>query len=172
MRGPSPPRTPCGAADRFRDLENYHGDHRNSRNVHGRQRRRSGNGLARYDLNKYVMHMSKRTPDTVFTPRAAHVNPNMYVHRPKFETRLVDLFGGNKYIVIHGESGNGKTWLYKRVFSQQGVHYDVVNLGSIASAGSIEGIFQQKLGELGHADRTSEDSNTIAGIRPFGSGVE
>ncbi len=116
--------------------------------------------------------MPKRSPEKVFTPRAAHVNASMYVQRPKFEERLRDLFVGSKYIIIHGESGNGKTWLYKRVFAQAGIHYDVVNLGQIASAGSLDEVFRQRLGEMGHADRTTEDSNTTFGARPFGTGVE
>lgn len=116
--------------------------------------------------------MAKRSPETVFTPRAARVNASMYVNRPKFEERLNDLFVGSKYIVIHGESGNGKTWLYKRVFSDAGIHFEVVNLGQVASAGSMSEAFRQKLGEMGHADKTGEDSNTVFGARPFNTGVE
>ena len=116
--------------------------------------------------------MAKRSPETVFTPRAARVNASMYVDRPQFEQRLNDLFVGSKYVVIHGESGNGKTWLYKKVFSERNVHYEVVNLGQVATAGSLDGAFQQKLGELGHSDKTGEDSNTIAGARPWNTGIE
>ena len=32
--------------------------------------------------------------------------------------------------------------------------------------------FRQKLGELGYADKTSEDSNTVFGARPFNTGIE
>lgn len=45
-----------------------------------------------------------KQPYEVFTPRAAHANDTMYVHRPKLEEHLIDAIGSSKYIVIHGES--------------------------------------------------------------------
>ena len=54
-------------------------------------------------------------PNDVFTPRARDINENMYVDRPDLERRLVDALKGDKYVIVHGERGNGKTWLYKRV---------------------------------------------------------
>jgi hypothetical protein len=115
--------------------------------------------------------MTKR-PEEVFTPRAARVNATMYVERLKLENRLIDAFHGSKYIVIHGESGNGKTWLYKKVFSENSIHYDVVNLGQIANAKSLEVLFEQKLGELGYQNRLSEESNSSLGLKPYGVGVD
>ena len=90
--------------------------------------------------------MPKISPDKVFTPRAPQVNDRMYVQRPKLEQRLIDAFNANKYIVIHGESGNGKTWLYKKVFAENEIHVDVLNLGQATSTGSLEEAFKQKLG--------------------------
>ncbi|GIX19851.1 MAG: hypothetical protein KatS3mg120_1527 [Erythrobacter sp.] len=65
-----------------------------------------------------------KEPSEVFTPRAATVNNSMYIPRPKLEERLLDALDSNKYIVIHGESGNGKTWLYKRVFAEKGIYFE------------------------------------------------
>ena len=58
-------------------------------------------------------------PDTVFTPRSAEVNEKMYVSRERQEEALKKAVGGSKNIIIHGESGCGKSWLYKKVFSEE-----------------------------------------------------
>ncbi|WP_303759054.1 AAA family ATPase, partial [Sphingobium yanoikuyae] len=115
---------------------------------------------------------SQKRPSEVFTPRAATVNTSMYVRRPLLEQRLIDAFDSNKYIVIHGESGNGKTWLYKRVFSENEIHYEVVNLSSVASAGSIEGALLQKLGSVGFQLKTKSETTSTAGARPMGFGID
>ena len=116
--------------------------------------------------------MSKIAPDQVFTPRAPQVNDRMYVQRSKLEQRLIDAFNANKYIVIHGESGNGKTWLYKKVFAENDIHVDVLNLGQAAATGSLESAFNQKLGEWGRSATTLQETNTSGGFKPAGIGVD
>ncbi|RZT56972.1 AAA domain-containing protein [Sphingomonas sp. BK036] len=118
------------------------------------------------------MAVANKKPTDVFTPRAAQVNDSMYVHRPKLEERLIDAIDSNKYIVIHGESGNGKTWLYKRVFAANNIHYDVVNLSNALVAGSLDAAFRQKLGEMGYSQMVTQETNTTVGIRPMGMGAE
>jgi hypothetical protein len=114
----------------------------------------------------------RKKPGEVFTPRAATVNESMYVRRPKLEERLIDAIDANKYIVIHGESGNGKTWLYKRVFDEADVHFDTVNLSTVINAGSLEGAFRQKLGEFGYAEKASQETHSSVGAKPFNVGIE
>ena len=41
-----------------------------------------------------------------------------------------------KHVVIHGESGCGKSWMYKRVFLEDNVLFQVINLGRASSSGS------------------------------------
>lgn len=113
-----------------------------------------------------------KRPSDVFTPRAAVVNAAMYVRRPKLEERLIDAIDSNKYIVIHGESGNGKTWLYKQVFRENEVHFEVVNLAQTKIAGSIEGALRQKLGELGYRQTQTTETVSKAGARPMGIGID
>ncbi|MGN6594327.1 AAA family ATPase [Sphingopyxis terrae] len=115
---------------------------------------------------------NKKRPSEVFTPRAAQVNASMYVRRPLLEERLIDAFDSNKYIVVHGESGNGKTWLYKRVFAENDIHFDVVNLSSVASAGSIEGALLQKLASIGFRVQSKTETTSTAGVRPWNVGVD
>jgi predicted ATPase len=79
-----------------------------------------------------------KQPEEVFTPRANKVNIDMYVARDRLERRLVNALKSKRYIVIHGESGNGKTWLYKKVFDQIGCHFEVINLANFHQYGSIE----------------------------------
>lgn len=116
--------------------------------------------------------MASRNPNSVFTPRAAQVNDRMYVPRPELERRLRQAMASNKYVVIHGESGNGKTWLYKKVFQESGIHFDVINLGSVLTAGSLEAAFSQKLGEWGYSQTAAQETNSSAGFKPGGMGVD
>lgn len=55
----------------------------------------------------------------VFTPRRAEVNLKMYVNRPFYEKALIRSIEGSLHTIISGESGNGKSWLYKKVALDQ-----------------------------------------------------
>ncbi len=96
----------------------------------------------------------------------------MYVRRAELETRLIDAFPSNKFIVIHGESGNGKTWLFKKVFADHDIFYEVVNLGNASGAESLDRAFTVKLGEWGSKQKSSEGTASSAGAKPMGMGVE
>lgn len=111
-------------------------------------------------------------PEEVFTPRASEINTLMYVSRPTLERRLMEGLRGNKFIVVHGESGNGKTWLYKRVFAQQGVYVQVLNLANVITLGSFPAAFEAKLGELGHEVVQTKGVEISTGIRPMGVGAD
>lgn len=111
--------------------------------------------------------LAAKKPSDVFTPRAAQVNDAMYVHRPKLEERLIDAIDSSKYIVIHGESGNGKTWLYKRVFSANDIHYDIINLAQVVVTGSLDAAFREKLGDMGYSQLTVQETNTTVGFKPI-----
>lgn len=114
----------------------------------------------------------KKAPHEVFTPKSFEVNNSMYVRRVELETRLIDAFPSNKFIVIHGESGNGKTWLFKKVFADQGIHYEVVNLGNASGADSLDKAFAVKLGEWGSKQKTSEGTASGATAKPMGIGID
>lgn len=64
---------------------------------------------------------SKRADvNRVFTPRRMDVNPEIYVPRTELETALRRAIAGAMHVVIYGESGSGKSWLYKKVLSELG----------------------------------------------------
>lgn len=109
--------------------------------------------------------MNKR-PAEVFTPRSAKVNDRMYVERPELEKRLRDALRGTQHILIHGESGSGKSWLYKRVLATDQVKYEGINLANASSFGSLRDAFKDAVERTGHSQRTSF-TNTKQGAVDF-----
>lgn len=81
--------------------------------------------------------MTKVRPEEVFTPRSSEVNRTMYVRRPGLEKQLERAVRGSKHILIHGESGSGKSWLYKQHFGEHEVTYVVANLANASRLGSV-----------------------------------
>lgn len=114
----------------------------------------------------------KTAPEKVFTPRAADINERMYVQRPYLEDRVDRALKSTKYFIIHGESGNGKTWLYKKVFHDKSVYYQVINLSAADAAGSLAGAIVNKLGEMGVEVTVGTQSGFSAGAKPWGVGAE
>jgi Cdc6-like AAA superfamily ATPase len=116
------------------------------------------------------MILGRVQPNEVFTPRSREINERMYVDRPELEERLEDALGGDKYIIVHGESGNGKTWLFKRVLARKKVPFEVVNLANAVLHGSLLGAFQSKIAELGVERDTGRTEELDFGFRPGGIG--
>lgn len=79
----------------------------------------------------------RKEPFEIFTPRQSEVNTGMYVSRPQLEKELKREIQGTKHIIIHGESGSGKSWLYKKVLKDMDIKYDIVNLANAVRHGSI-----------------------------------
>ena len=109
-------------------------------------------------------------PTDVFTPRKADLNRQMYIERPILEEKLLSALDGDKYLIIHGESGNGKTWLYKKIFLDKNISYTVINLGSANVAGDVIDVIKQKLGELEHKDVDSREVTVTGQIGFMGTG--
>jgi ABC-type lipoprotein export system ATPase subunit len=64
--------------------------------------------------------MQKRPEiDEVFKPRNHEVNDRIYVHRPDLEKSLELGLSGSLHTVIYGESGSGKSWLYKKYSNRE-----------------------------------------------------
>lgn len=113
-------------------------------------------------------------PEEVFTPRAPNVHEKMYVDRSELEGRLAELIQGSKHIIIHGESGNGKSWLYKRVLSDKKTPYSVVNLANAVRFGTVDAAIKDKINKSsGSEQRLAEIvHNHNGGAKPFGVGAE
>ena len=73
----------------------------------------------------------------VFTPRRAEVNTDMYISRPQLEKELARSVEGSLHTIISGESGNGKSWLYKKVSLDRNWKVFHGNFSNAARNGSL-----------------------------------
>lgn len=73
----------------------------------------------------------------VFTPRRSEVNEAMYVSRPDLEEYLKQALKRDMHTLIFGESGNGKSWLYKKVLAELGLPFVVANCANASRVSSI-----------------------------------
>lgn len=118
------------------------------------------------DLLEMARNPKLRDPATVFTPRGEKVT-EMYVSRAGLEETLERAIRQPKHIVIHGESGCGKSWLYKKVFAKSGVRHCTVNLGGIHSAGSLRALLESTLArykaiaQVGYSEEKSAAVNAV-----------
>lgn len=80
--------------------------------------------------------MKKKIGD-VFTPRRANVNHAMYVPRPELEKELRRGLSGSQHLLLYGESGNGKSWLYKNLFEVDSVFSVAANCGNASRQKSL-----------------------------------
>jgi hypothetical protein len=90
----------------------------------------------------------------------------MYVQRPDLELALRRALAGTKNIVLSGESGNGKTWLYKRVFSANDVHYETVNLANASLKGGLQEAFHDKVDRRGGETKTQKARSSDFKFQP------
>jgi ABC-type Mn2+/Zn2+ transport system ATPase subunit len=61
----------------------------------------------------------------------------MYVARPIHEKSLSRALKRNSHTLIFGESGNGKSWLYKKVLYSEDINYVVANCANASRIGSL-----------------------------------
>lgn len=111
-------------------------------------------------------------PEDVFTPRSANINPKLYIPRPDLEEELAEGLTESQHLVLFGESGNGKSWLYKKVFKEQNVHYEVINLAQASSLGSLHSAFSDKLDRQQELEKESYELSKAGGVKPGGVGVD
>ena len=110
------------------------------------------------------MIFSDPKPEDVFTPRSANVNSEMYVARPGLEKPLLTALRGNLHMIIHGESGTGKSWLYKKTFSDAGVPFIVANLANASRLGSISAELKNLVDREGSAIKTAYEEEKSAEV--------
>lgn len=109
----------------------------------------------------------KKEIKKVFTPRNDIVNKKMYIHRKELEVELKRKINGFKHIIIYGESGCGKSWLYKKVLSDEKIGYSMINLANVKRLGSITNVFkfeiaeQEKYEKTKYSDTTKAEANAI-----------
>jgi len=104
----------------------------------------------------------RKNPEQVFTPRG-EFNPSMYAPRRDLEEDFVNKLRRQENILVFGESGCGKTWLFKRVFAQQNIFYKVVNLAHASRNRSISTELLRIANPAGTAIHTGYDQKKGAG---------
>lgn len=96
----------------------------------------------------------KKEIKKVFTPRKDIVNKKMYIHRKELEMELKRKINGFKHIIIYGESGCGKSWLYKKILSDEKMGYSMINLANVKRFGSITNVFKYEIAEQEKYEKT------------------
>lgn len=106
--------------------------------------------------------------NAVFTPRGAVINRTVYVERPELEKELSRALAGTLHAVVFGESGNGKSWLYKKVIDDLQWYSIMANCANAARFGSITQAIVNAAKEAGEANLdgyTETKGANIAGAK-------
>lgn len=109
-----------------------------------------------------VFFGSHMKPEDVFTPRSAEVNSNMYINRPALESAISGALRRNMHMLIHGESGTGKSWLYKSSLTRLGIPYFVANLANASRLGSVSAELQNLIDREEDASKVSYEEEKLA----------
>jgi AAA domain len=96
----------------------------------------------------------------------------MYVSRPVLEQKITEALGGTRHFILHGESGNGKSWLYKKVFKDLGVTYVVVNLANASRLGSLNAALEDKINRSEKGRLVESSSHGTVSANPGGFGAD
>ena len=113
------------------------------------------------------MWQQTKKPEQVFTPRASEVNESMYVNRPGLEAALKRGLRRGMHLLIYGESGSGKTWVYKRVLKDLGVEVYIANLANASRLKSINAEFlnlinrEQQPKKTGYSETKKADVSAV-----------
>ncbi|MCD0490923.1 ATP-binding protein [Chromobacterium violaceum] len=103
-------------------------------------------------------------PSSVFTPRASSINSEMYVHRQDLEDSLSKkILNESKHIIVYGDSGCGKSWLYKKVLHDMQARSVIVNLANASRWKSIQAVFEHDV-KSGKFVKTSYVETKKAGL--------
>lgn len=102
-------------------------------------------------------------PTTIFTPRGDY-NPKMYAPRDELEKDFGEKLRRNEHIVIYGDSGCGKSWLYRNFFLTNDVYFKIVNLADASRNRSIASELLRVVQIPGTAAPTGYDEKKAAQI--------
>ncbi|MDI6004134.1 AAA family ATPase [Cobetia marina] len=111
--------------------------------------------------------MSRLSVESVFTPRKSEVNESMYVLRPQHEKMLKRALRRNSHTLIFGESGNGKSWLYKKVLDELRTKYVVANCANASRLGSITEEICNSIIKSGHVTKVGFSEEKMAEISAY-----
>lgn len=101
----------------------------------------------------------------VFTPRSSKVNLKTYVPRLVLERALLRSIQGSMHSLLFGESGNGKSWMYKKVLEQNSIPYVVANCANASRLKSITNEIVNALVPSGVAQKTGYVESKEASVK-------
>lgn len=108
--------------------------------------------------NYRIVHSHMKISD-VFTPRSSSVNLRTYVPRLELELALVRSVKGSMHSLLFGESGNGKSWLYKKVLDENSIPYRVANCANASRRKSLTEEIVSALTDVGVAQKIGYTEN-------------
>jgi hypothetical protein len=108
--------------------------------------------------------MSRLEPEAVFNPRKEY-DPEMYVSRPEHERQFKNALRNDLCILVHGQSGTGKTWLTRRVLIEEEYYFKPINLASASSAQSISTCFKNIMARENWQIRTKYTETKRANLK-------
>lgn len=108
----------------------------------------------------------------VFTPRSADVNLKMYIDRPLHQKDLKRAIEGSMHAILCGESGSGKSWLYRYVASAEGWVTFYANAGNASRHKTVTGTIANAIYDDGDREWIEYTQKMGAKIGAFGAGGE
>ena len=86
--------------------------------------------------------VSRPDPNQIWTPRRPEVNDFMYIKRPSLEQQLGNHMNGSRHVLLCGESGIGKSWMYKSICIEKRAKYLIADSANISRFGSFDKEFE------------------------------
>jgi Cdc6-like AAA superfamily ATPase len=108
--------------------------------------------------------MKRKEINEVFTPRNEFVNTLMYIDRNKEEKNLYRSVTASMHSFLCGESGSGKTWLYKKVFEEKRIKYIAINAANASRKKSITKELYDKCFDSGDPKKVGYKETKKAGV--------
>lgn len=114
----------------------------------------------------------KPLPEEVFTPRAANVNEAMYIGRPELEEAIQRALRSKFHFILHGESGSGKTWLYKSALSKINIPVFTIKMANASRFDDLNSSFAEFVNGRHGERQVSRSNSTKSNIDAVVAGVE
>jgi len=91
----------------------------------------------------------------------------MYVRRPAAEKALLRSVRKNTHSILFGASGNGKSWLYKKVLAEVGIPFRIANCANASRQRSITQEICSVLVDDGASKKTGYTETKNAGVSAY-----
>lgn len=117
--------------------------------------------------------MSSELPriNEVFTPRSAIVNTAMYIDRPAHQRELKRAIEGSLHAILCGESGGGKSWLYRHLSAVEKWKTFYANAGNAARHKTVTTTIANAIFEAGDTEWIEYTQKLEGKLGAFGIGT-